>query len=198
MHIDPVASHTSRPSAEIEAKPERVAAILITPTCNLEKGTSWTFCPIQLLAGEPNLSRGTLFSQNGYHGLFGLPVYPGIVTEEAYVDFSQTVCVNKVLTPISARILSLGREATFALGTKLANYFGRDWGYAEGETIEEGGHYRCRICAASYGITLHDRELRRGDPAPRCSECSDRGRRASWAKLIQAKQKQLPFPTVPQ
>lgn len=108
---------SSSATTEFLIKPERVTALLMTPTCNVEKSDYWTFCPLQLLSGEPGLSRGTLFSQSGYHGLFGLPVCPSIITEEAYVDFSHSVCVNKKLAPISTRILSLGREAVFAFGT---------------------------------------------------------------------------------
>ncbi len=182
-------------SEDVAFMTDRVAAVLITPTCSLEKSSNWTFAPIQLLSAEPDMVRNTLFSPIGYLQMFGLPSYEHFITEDSFIDFSHTVCLSKQLTPLTSRVLSIGRESSLRLGTKLANYHGRDWGYAEGEAVEESGFYRCRLCAASFGIQLDDRELKKGEKAPACKECSDRGKRASWAKLMQAKQKQLPFPS---
>lgn len=172
----------------------RSAAVLITPTCSLEKNSTWTFSPIQLLSGEPDMARSTLFATPGYLGFFGLPRNGSFVEEDAFVDFSFTVSVPRDHSPLNSRVLSLGREASLRLGTKLANFFGRDWGYAENERVEEDGFYRCRLCAMTYSVPVDEVALKKGDKAPKCAQCQSRGRRESWAKLLQPKQKNLPFP----
>lgn len=194
IHPEPELPDAFTEEEEVLFLTQKTAAILITPTCSLEKSTHWTFAPIELLSSEPEMVRAVLFSSTGYLGLFGLPSNDGFIAEDSLIDFSHTVCLHKGLAPLNSRVLSLGREAGLRLGTKLANYYGRDWGYAEGEVVEEDGIYRCRLCAASHGLPFVDLSLKKGEKAPACIQCQDRGRRASWAKLMQAKQKQLPFP----
>jgi hypothetical protein len=173
---------------------ERLACMLITPTCSLDAGY-WIFSPLHLLQGQPNIRSETLFSiRNGYFNLLGLPACPPLLPEDTYIDLNDLVQVNNKQIKLADRLLSLSRESATFLSQKLANFQGRDWGFAPGDIIEEDGIYRCRVCALYLGALLEDQALKKGQQAPGCPFCESKRRRPSWILLIQPKQKNLPFP----
>lgn len=165
---------------------ERGPAMIITQTCDLDDHENWQLCPLRLLEGS-EVKEGMLFSDSdppkGYRNLFGLPAHPDGYFEKSYVDLADVRSIHRDSVVINQRIASLSALSQVALGEKLAETFGREWGYRDGDEVPQDGTYRCHLCNWFINVDNPPHELKKGDRFPECPACKKRHKSPQWYKL---------------
>lgn len=161
----------------------RAHAMLLTPTCDLDKNEVWAAWPLRPVEGC-GLDVGNLRAGK-FANLFLLPDHQYF--DPAFIDLTDIRPVSPEQFPLKNRIASLTREGEDEILQRFHRAMGRMWGYAEGETIEplgkhETGKFRCGRCNMN-DIEVPTVELKPGMKAPECSNCKKVGRAAQWYPL---------------
>lgn len=159
---------------------QRVPAVLMTPTCDLEKRELWLFSPLKM----PEEHRDQIFSGKAL-SLFPIYAIPEAGIKDSAIDVGDLRPVHRNLVKADLRIKSMGREALLALGEMMTRAQSRIWGYAPGELVPHDGKYRCARDNAHYDLkTPPDPvELKRGGQFPECPNCSWSHKSAQWYML---------------
>jgi hypothetical protein len=160
---------------------EKGAAMIVTQTCDLDRGPDWLICPIKELAGS-GVQRGNLFD-NRYETILGLPAIAEKSMPDCLVDLRHLLPARQEALNLADRIASLGLGALELLGSKLARMLSRRWGYEPGEIVPKAGRYRCNTCN-NYDIPQSTvMLLSEGSNFPDCSSCLGIHKRAAWYSL---------------
>jgi hypothetical protein len=171
---------------------QRARAMLVTPTCDLEKirvfGGMWMVWPLKPIEGS-GLNVGNL-AAGKYANLFDLPNHKYFAG--AFLELTDIRAVRPVQFQLRDRIASVTRLAQDELFQKFHRSMGRMWGYAEGEIIDplgkhETGQFRCAGCNL-FDVSLREPiTMKAGDKAPACDNCKKIGRAAQWYPLTKHK-----------
>ncbi len=165
----------------------RGLAMVITATCDLDaakdSGGVWTVWPIRPIDGS-GLDQGNL-NAGKYTNLYRLPDHDYF--DGAFIDVTDLRPVRPEQCPLKNRIASISRLAQDDLFQKFHRSLGRIWGYAEGEIVDplgkyETGKFRCARCTL-FDVTVSEKTLQPGLPAPECENCKKIGRSAQWYPL---------------
>jgi len=161
----------------------RSIAILMTPTCDLDK-EDWLVSPAHYVEGSGydlgNLKAGK------FSTLFWLPEHEHF--PECYVDISDMRPVRKESLDLHNRLAALSRETQAALLEKFVKSMGRKWGHAKDEVVEplernQTGAYRCYRCN-DHDITVPQEKFQAGTTYPTCPNCDKIGKEAQWYPLL--------------
>jgi hypothetical protein len=86
---------------------------------------------------------------------FYLPAYASYITENSCVELSHTCVAPKAYFPRDSVPLKLGarltNEARTALQEKIAEYFGRPFGFRSRDKASVAGEYACVTCFYRFG-----------------------------------------------
>ncbi len=162
----------------------RGKAMLITPTCYLDQEDGvWAVWPWRPLEGS-GLDVGNL-NAGKFANLYRLPDHKYF--DSVFIDVTDIRPVRPKQFPLRSRIASITREAENDVLERFHRAMGRVWGYEEGETVQplgkyETGIFRCAQCNL-YDVTVPQRSLQPGSPAPECDNCKKIGRSAQWYPL---------------
>ena len=161
----------------------RALAVLMTPTCDLDKD-DLLVSPAHNVEGSGydlgNLKAGK------YSTLFWLPQHEHF--PEAFIDISDLRPVRSEAIDLHNRIASMNREAQNLLLDKFLKGMGRKWGHAEGETVEpleknQNGSYRCHRCN-DHDVPVPQEKFEPGSSYPACPNCEKIGKEAQWYPLL--------------
>jgi hypothetical protein len=171
----------------------RGLAMLVTPTCDLQPaedvGGTWTVWPIRPIEGsgidEGNLNAGR------YANLYRLPEHDYF--DSSFIDMTDLRPIRSRHFPVKNRVASTTREAQDDILERFHHSLGRTWGYAEGEIVEplgkhETGKFRCARCNL-FDVSVSDKLLTPGFPAPECENCKKIGKSAQWYPLTKHSKK---------
>jgi hypothetical protein len=172
-----------------------LSAVCITPTCDIGTTETLLFLPLrpiaELKADHSELDERLLFSTTkGFDNLMGFYDPTDGEVGDQYVDFGEifSVPASQIPNLKDRQLKSLSTMAQDVLTTKLARYFGKTWGYASDEPVEESGVYGCVVCRRYFGLgALAEVALTAGQLPPQCEMCRRQGLKASWRLLQKPK-----------
>ncbi|MGA9389769.1 MAG: hypothetical protein WBV69_04910 [Candidatus Sulfotelmatobacter sp.] len=160
---------------------ERVWAMLMTPTCDLDGLEVWAVWPMYTVEGAiPNVVRA--LSAPDHPTLVPLPDNDRFPL--SYIDLTDFRSIGKRHFPLKNRIASVTKEAQYTLTERFVKATGRPWGYGPGEVVErtgkhETGKYRCARCNF-YDVAVPEIPLKPGELFPVCDNCKKIGKTAQW------------------
>ena len=165
----------------IAAVADRVWAMLMTPTCDLEGLEVWAVWPLHTVEGSREDVIRALATPS-HPTLFRLPEngrFPA-----SYIDLTDFRSIVREHFQLKDRIASVTREAQHALTERFLMAQGRPWGYAPGETVQplgrhETGAYRCARCTL-YSVSVPEIMLKPGEMFPDCENCKKINKSAQW------------------
>lgn len=139
---------------------QRVPAIILTPTCDLEKRTVWLFSPLKELPVE---KKADIFAGKAL-SLFPICAIPEAGIPGSVIDVGDLRPVHRDAVAADLRIKSMSPEAVNALAELMVRAHGRVWGYAADELVPTDGFYGCARDAAHYGLKFDPKpiQLKRG------------------------------------
>jgi hypothetical protein len=161
----------------------RALAMLMTATCDLEGKDVWTVWPLFPIA-DSGLDEGNL-NAGKYANLYRLPEHEYFAP--AFLDLSDFRPVRPQQFQLRDRVASITHEAQHDVFERFTRSAGRPWGYAPGKIIEvlgkyETGKFRCARCNL-YEVTVPEKPLQVGAPAPVCDNCRKIGKSGQWYPL---------------
>lgn len=173
----------------VAAKIHMLPMMVLTRTCSLESSKNFVLvAPVKLVSQleirasehEKQEKLGYLREQRILHHMY-LPAFGSM--EESIVDLLQITYMHKTFLPKDAvkdrLIARLSSKATSVLQRKLADHFGKKFGFDHTDTCQQSGQYRCSTC------------FYEGADAPRLSfnmnevfgSCKGCGEQACYVKL---------------
>jgi YjzC-like protein len=166
---------------------QRVPAVLITPTCDLDKREVWQFVPIREIPADAkkDIFAGKMTS------LFPVHAIEEAGLNDSVIDVGDVRLVRREAIRPDLRLKSLSPDACSALSEIIVRAAGRVWGYKSGELVPEDGIYRCARDNAHYDLKHEPKlqELKKGDQFPECPNCSWSHKSAQWYRLTKAKRR---------
>ena len=166
---------------------QRLPAVLMTPTCDLERREVWLFSPVKEVpaAQQKDIFLGKALS---LFPLFGIPE-AGL--PDSVIDVGDLRPVHRGAVAQDLRLKSMSREACNSLGEMIVRAQARVWGYAPDELVPEDGHYRCARDNAHHDLPNQALEvvLRKGDKFPQCPNCTWSHKTAQWYQLAKLKRR---------
>lgn len=185
--IENIAAHGGAGDLPLEFETVEVVAMCITPTCDIVESPTLSFIPLEPIPEE--ISADPLLK-----GIYDNPVGIFDPTDtnalgDCFIDFSKIFPVERILLgDLNAkRLKCLSVEGHDFITTKLARYFGKSWGFALDEAVEDDGIYGCVTCRRYFGIHYPEAELTRGQFPPVCENCKKQKKSASWRLLEKPK-----------
>ncbi len=165
---------------------QRVPAVLMTPTCDLDKREIWLFSPLR----APEEHKDQIFAGKAL-SLFPIYAIPEAGISDSTIDVGDLRPVHKSLVKSDLRIKSMSSEALLALGEMSVRAQSRVWGYAPGELVPHDGKYRCARDNAHYDLKTSSEpvELKKGGKFPECPNCSWSHKSAQWYMLTKLKRR---------
>lgn len=131
----------------VAARAFLVNLMILTQTCDIENRKYYQVAPIY---PETKQSKLENLRNNELNYAFYLPAYAPYITENSYVELSHTCVVPKAYFPRDSVPLKLGarltNEARTALQEKIAEYFGRPFGFSSKDKATVAGEYACVTC----------------------------------------------------
>lgn len=166
---------------------QRVPAVLMTPTCDLEKRDVWLFSPLKEVPDEVSKE---IFSGKAV-SLFPVYEIPEAGLPGSVIDVGDLRPVHRVAVAPDLRLKSMSPEATSALAEMIVRSQSRVWGYAAGELVPEDGVYRCLRDNSYYELKApaQQLELKKGDKFPDCTNCKWSHKTAQWYRLTKLKKR---------
>jgi hypothetical protein len=167
---------------------ERIWAMLMTPTCDLDDLEVWAVWPLYRIEGAgADIERAV--SAPSHPTLMRLPANDRF--PDSYIDVTDFRSIGKQHFQLKDRIASVTREAQHELTERFLKASGRPWGYGPGETVEplarrETGKYRCARCNI-YDVTVSEISLTPGQQFPVCDNCKKINKSAQWYPLTKHK-----------
>jgi hypothetical protein len=167
---------------------ERIWAMLMTPTCDLDDLVVWAAWPLYGVEGAGTEIERAL-SAPSHPTLLKLPDNDRFPA--SYIDVTDFRSIGKKHFQLKDRIASVTREAQHELTERFLKASGRPWGYGPGETVEplahrETGKYRCARCNL-YDVTVSEISLTPGQQFPECDNCKKIHKAAQWYSLTKHK-----------
>jgi hypothetical protein len=167
---------------------ERIWAMLMTPTCDLDSLNVWAVWPLYDVEGAGNEVQRALAAPS-HPTLLRLPDNDWF--PPSYIDLTDFRSIAKEHFQRKSRVASITREAQHELTERFLRASGRPWGYGPGETVEalaryETGKYRCARCNV-YDITVTEISLATGEKFPVCESCKKINKTAQWYPLTKHK-----------
>jgi hypothetical protein len=167
---------------------ERICAMLMTPTCDLDGLAVWAVWPLYGVAGAgADIERA--LAAPSHPTLFRLPDNDHF--DASYIDVTDFRSIGREHFQLKDRIASLTREAQHTLLERFLKAQGRPWGYAPGETVQplarnETGNYRCARCNL-YNVTVSEIKANPGEQFPPCDNCKKIHKTAQWYPVTKHK-----------
>ncbi len=163
---------------------ERIWAMLMTPTCDLDDLAVWSVWPLYGAEGA-GVDIERALATPSHPTLLKLPDndhFPG-----SYIDVTDFRSIGKEHFQLKDRIASVTREAQHELTERFLKALGRPWGYGPGETVQplarhETGKYRCARCNV-YDVNVSEISLKPGDQFPACDNCKKIHKAAQWRRM---------------
>ena len=167
---------------------ERIWAMLMTPTCDLDDLAVWSVWPLYGVEEAAEDVKRALTSPS-HPTLFRLPHNDRFPA--SYIDVTDFRSIGREHFQLKDRIASVTREAQHELTERFLKAAGRPWGYGPGETVEplarrETGKYRCARCNL-YDVTVSEVSLTPGAEFPVCENCKKINKAAQWYPLTKHK-----------
>jgi hypothetical protein len=163
----------------------RVAAVLMTQTCDLTRSEFWTISPLSSLS--PELDRGGLYG--GYFKkLFPYPKHAHF--DESLIDITELHSIRRSNVTLSNRIASVKLPIQQLLSDRFLHAMGRRWGHAKDEDVPQDGNYRCLGCN-DFDMPVQERPFKKGEKFTDCGRCAAIRRSAQWYLLRTPREKQL-------
>ncbi len=167
---------------------EKIWAMLMTPTCDLEYLAVWSVWPVyDVERAGPEIERAL---DAPYHpSLIRLPDHNYL--PPSYIDVTDCRSIAREHFPLKNRVASITREAQHELTERFLKASGRPWGYGPNETVQprsrrETGKYRCARCNV-YDVVVSEVSLNPGDQFPTCDNCKKINKTAQWYPLTKHK-----------
>jgi hypothetical protein len=160
---------------------ERIWAMLMTPTCDLDGLVVWSVWPLYGVEGAgADIERA--LATPSHPTLLKLPDNDRFPA--SYIDVTDFRSIAKEHFQLKDRIASVTREAQHELTERFLKASGRPWGYGPGETVEplarhETGKYRCARCNL-YDVSVPEIPLKPGEQFPVCDNCKKIRKAAQW------------------
>ena len=162
----------------------RVAAVLMTQTCDLARSEFWAVSPLNTL--EPNFDRGSLYG--GYFNtLFPYPKHEHF--EDSLIDITELHPIRPSNVSLANRIASVKMPIQQLLSDRFLHAMGRRWGHAKDEEVPQEGNYRCLGCN-DFDMPVQEKLFKKGEKFPDCERCATIRRSAQWYLLRKPKEKQ--------
>lgn len=175
-------------SEYIAVAAERIWAMLMTPTCDLEDLQVWSVWPLYGVNGADGQVRRALAAPS-HPTLLRLPDNDRFPS--SYIDVTDFRSIGREHFPLKNRVASVTREAQGELTERFLKASGRPWGYGPGEKVEalakyETGKFRCARCNL-YEVVVPEITLTRNDLFPVCENCKKINKTAQWYPLTKHK-----------
>jgi hypothetical protein len=176
------------PNAFDDGRPEFVAlviqrlpAVLMTPTCDLDKRDVWLFSPLKEI---PEGKAEEIFLGKAV-SLFPLYEIQEAGLPKSVVDVGDLRPVHKNAVAQDLRLKSMSPDAYNALGEMIVRAQARTWGYAPGELAPDDGYYRCALDNKYHDLRSEPLllELKKGDKFPDCPNCKWSHKTPQWYRL---------------
>jgi hypothetical protein len=167
---------------------QRIWAMLMTPTCDLDGLVVWAVWPLYGVEGAGADVEKALATPS-HPTLLRLPdtdLFPA-----SYIDVTDFRSIGKEHFQLKDRVASVTREAQHELTERFLKASGRPWGYAPAETAQtlaryETGKYRCARCNL-YDVTVSEISAKPGEQFPVCDNCKKIHKTAQWYPLTKHK-----------
>jgi hypothetical protein len=167
---------------------ERIWAMLMTPTCDLDDLAVWSVWPLYTVEGAGADVERALAAPS-HPTLLRLPTNDRF--PDSYIDVTDFRSIGRHHFQLKDRIASVTREAQHELTERFLKASGRPWGYGPGETVEplarrETGKYRCARCNL-YDVIVSEISLTPGQQFPLCDNCKKVKKAPQWYPLTMHK-----------
>ena len=167
---------------------ERIWAMLMTPTCDLDDLTVWAVWPFYAVEGAAEDVEKALAAPS-HPTLLRVPDNDRFPA--SYIDLTDFRSIGKEHFQLKNRIASITREAQHEVTERFLKASGRPWGYGPGETVQprsryETGKYRCARCNL-YDVTVPESLLKPGEQFPVCDNCKKINKTPQWYPLTKHK-----------
>jgi hypothetical protein len=166
----------------VAAKAVRMSVAILTQSCDLERRAYYQIAPVF----PERLQKNSVIEQlrgNELQYLFFLPAEAPHIAEHSYIELSQTCVVPKAYFPkntVNQRLAArLSNEARTALQEKIAEYFGRPFGFSVREKARETGEYTCVTCFYRHGESVR-LTFQAGANFTACDRCKT----ARWIRIV--------------
>jgi hypothetical protein len=167
---------------------EMGAAMVVTPTCDLDDLESWQVCPVfEFGNDDPRKQRVFRFD---FQDRFPLPRHPKGDFEDAFVDLADSRSVPKAMIVSGYRTAALATVYQSKLAEHIAKLFGRFWGFSEDETAPQDGLYRCMRDLMFFDLKAGDQQpvsMKKGQQFPPCPNCERIRKKAQYVLLTKHK-----------
>jgi hypothetical protein len=167
---------------------ERIWAMLMTPTCDLDGLVTWGVWPLYGVEGAgADIERA--LAAPSHPTLLRLPDNDNFPA--SYIDVTDFRSIAKEHFQLKDRIASVTREAQHEITERFIKGQGRSWGYGQGETVPplaryETGTYRCARCNL-YNVSVSEISLKPGEQFPVCDNCQKINKAAQWYQVTKHK-----------
>ncbi|MBV9888864.1 MAG: hypothetical protein JO119_20160 [Acidobacteria bacterium] len=164
----------------VAAKALMINVMVLTQTCDLENRSYYQIAPIYPEARQKKIEN---LRNNDLTYAFFLPATAPYITENSYVELSHTCVAPKAYFPkngVSQRLAArLSNEARTALQEKIAEYFGRPFGFSGRDRARETAEHTCVTCFYRHG-ELSRQVFQAGANFTACDRCET----IRWIRVI--------------
>lgn len=164
----------------------RVAAVLMTQTCDLGRTDFWSVSVLDRL-NPKEVDRGNLYAGK-FKRLFPYPKHDHF--EESLIDIVELHTIRPENVGVGNRVASVKPEIQRLLSDRFLHAMGRRWGHAQDEEVPTDAKYRCLGCN-DFDMPVYEPTFKKGDKFPECARCSSVRRPTQWYPLQKPKEKQL-------
>lgn len=165
----------------------RIAAVLMTQTCDLGRTEFWQISILDRLDPKGKVDRGRLYAGK-YKKFFPYPKHDHF--EESFIDIAELHTIRPENVGLGNRVASVKPGIQRLLSDKFLHAMGRRWGHAQDEEVPADGKYRCLGCN-DYDMPVYEPTFKKGEKFPECARCSSVRRPTQWYQLQKPKEKQL-------
>jgi hypothetical protein len=165
----------------VAAKAFRVNVIITTQSCDIENRNYYQIAPIYPESKQKQSALENL-RQNYINYAFYLPAFAPYIPENSYAELAHTCAVPKAYFPRDSVGLRLGARLTdyarAALQEKIAEYFGRPFGFSSKDRARLTAEYACVSCFYRTGESVK-LKFQAGSNFTACEKCGE----ARWIRI---------------